>query len=392
MVVAHTARVKPVAQRGRDAVFTLPEQIRNVERLIGNPPAVLGPARRHHLVADAAAVEVKVVEAEAGDVNRGRRDLWRRREVVVQEGRPPRRVERQRAVGRPVPRADDFRVAPGLAVGRRLPRRRVGRVAPLAGRFVYAHDAGDGVVAVAASELEGHDVVVGLEVVPQDDQPRPGGAVGRRAFGNLAVQRHRRRAGRVEEQVAQRPGEAFVQRQREADETGTVVGPVDADARPADRRRVERRVVAQTDPPRLPILGVDQADAEKRRFAPRPGAAVGVPDADLPPRSLPRRQVVRRRGEGGQLARHFAAVPEVEVAGVELVAAGGGDELVRLLPGGGAGGAGGAVAPGQARPARGVQRGRVAVAPQRDWHQQAVGRRGRGLGRLTRHILRFLDW
>src|SRR2546428_3230532 len=60
--------IPPIAQHCADRIVARSHERGDVIRLVLQPPAVRGPAGREQLVADALAVEIDLVEAEAGDV------------------------------------------------------------------------------------------------------------------------------------------------------------------------------------------------------------------------------------------------------------------------------------------------------------------------------------
>src|SRR6185369_1727944 len=84
--------VPAAAQHGADDVLPLLQEWRDVVRLVLEPLVVTGPARGEQLVADALAVQMKLVEASAGDVGSRTHDVAGQHELAAQIRRGRRRL------------------------------------------------------------------------------------------------------------------------------------------------------------------------------------------------------------------------------------------------------------------------------------------------------------
>ena len=65
---ADSAGIPAIAQADRQDVFSLTQQRRGIEGLVLNPRVIVGPAGCQAFLADARAVDKRLVHAQRGDV------------------------------------------------------------------------------------------------------------------------------------------------------------------------------------------------------------------------------------------------------------------------------------------------------------------------------------
>jgi len=361
--VAHRARrhlrarrVEPaVAQDDAGGVFPRPELRRHVVGHVAGALGIVRQRRRQDVVADFAAIEVKLAQAQPANVGRCPLDVLFDGKLPAQHPRrqpaafrsadfPPRRhARRAQLAGRHPAGFGKALFLPagglgggaqptgighhhqGLALGKLHPqaRHQPGRIRIRAG-IGHRH----GQLVVARPQVPGHfDHGGGVEIARHPDLPAidvEHAAVIRRP-GQRGPPHHAvRRQGEPAPEVAGADGRGFFR---------LAFGePNPLRVAQHFHRHLARGRLVQPDPPGVPIRGLEQAHRPARRRAPGRGFAAFVPDPHLPIAGLARGQRAAMVADvNGLIRHHLAAVPKVAPVGRQLPRAAGHQDLPGAL-------------------------------------------------------------